>query len=87
MAFPTGSHTSTTLAEWIPAIWGERVNDFFRSKLVMADFFTDRSSDLADGGNTLHTPTLTEMSASAKANATAVLSGGIEFISMKTLSN
>lgn len=39
---------------------------------MLADFFTDRSSELAGGGSTLYTPNLTEMSASAKSNATAV---------------
>jgi len=38
----------------------------------MADFFTDRSSELVAGGDVLHTPNLTEMSANAKGNATAV---------------
>lgn len=72
MAFPTTSHTSTTLASFIPALWGEKINDFYRSKLVMADFFVDRSSELADGGNILYTPNMTEMAATAKSNATAV---------------
>ena len=53
-------------------IWGERINDFFRSKLVMASFFTDRSSELADGGDILFTPNMTEMAASSKTDATAV---------------
>lgn len=66
MAFPTGTHTATTLASFIPEVWGERINDFYRSKLVMADFFVDRSSELADGGDILHTPNMTEMSANAK---------------------
>jgi len=72
MAFPTTSETSTTLAQLIPLLWGERVNDFFKLKLMMADFFTNRSSELADGGSALYTPNLTEMSANAKSNATAV---------------
>lgn len=72
MAFPTGSETSTTLAALIPAMWGERINDFFKSKLYLADFFVNRSEELADGGNTLYTPGLTEMTANAKSNATTV---------------
>lgn len=43
-----------------------------QSKLVMASFFVDRSSDLAEGGDILHTPTTSEMAATAKADATAV---------------
>jgi hypothetical protein len=65
MAFPTTSHSSTTLANLIPEIWGERINDFFKSKLVIAEFFTDRSSELTEGGDTLYTPNLTEMTANA----------------------
>lgn len=39
---------------------------------MLADFFTDRSSELADGGSALYTPNLTEMSANSKTVATAV---------------
>lgn len=38
----------------------------------MADFFVDRSSELANGGSALYTPNITEMSANAKSNATGV---------------
>ena len=38
----------------------------------MASFFVDRSSDLADGGDILYTPNMTEMAAASKADATAV---------------
>ena len=72
MAWPTSTHTATTLASFIPETWGERINDFFRSKLVMSSFFVDRSSELADGGDILYTPNMTEMAASSKADATAV---------------
>lgn len=53
-------------------IWGERVNEFFRAKLVAAPFFTDRSSEVANGGDTLYTPTTTEFTANAKSNGVAV---------------
>lgn len=72
MAFPTTSMTSTTLAAQIPLIWGEKVNEFFKLKLVMGNFFTDRSSELKEGGSALYTPIVSEMSAASKANATAV---------------
>lgn len=39
---------------------------------MLADFFVDRSSELADGGSALYTPNLTEMSANSKSSATAV---------------
>lgn len=72
MAFPTTTETQTTLAAEIPLKWGQRVNDFFKSKLVAAPFFVNRSDELADGGKSLYTPNLTEMTANAKVNATAV---------------
>lgn len=64
--------TSTSLASSIPLLWGEKVNQFFKLKLMIADFFVDRSSELAEGGSALYTPNITEMSANVKANATTV---------------
>lgn len=72
MAFPTGTETTTTLAELIPLKWGERINDFFKLKLMIADFFINRSDELADGGKSLYTPNLTEMTANSKSAATSV---------------
>lgn len=72
MAFPSDTFTSTDLASFIPAVWGQKVNDFFKSKLVMASFFVNRSDELADGGNIVYTPNVTEMAASAKSNGAAV---------------
>ena len=71
--FPTGTETGTTLASYIPALWGDKVNEFYRLKLVLGGFFTDRSSELAQGGNILYTPATTEMAANAKSNATTVV--------------
>jgi hypothetical protein len=67
-----GAYTTAELAVYVPAIWGEKINEFFKSKLVMADFFTNRSSELADGGNIIYTPNTAEMAASAKSAATQV---------------
>ena len=72
MAFPTDTFSAADLAALIPEIWGQRLNDFFKRKLVLANFFTDRSEELADGGDTLHTGSLTEMTANAKTNGSAV---------------
>jgi len=72
MAFPTGTHTGTSLAATIPELWGEKLNEFFRAKLVAAPFFTDRSDEVSEGGNVLYTPSVSELSANAKVNATAV---------------
>lgn len=72
MAFPTDSHTGTSLASYIPAVWGQKVNEFFRAKLVAAPFFTDRSDELSAGGNVLYTPGTTELTANSKTNAATV---------------
>lgn len=66
MGFPTGTETTVSLASYIPAIWGEKINEFYRAKLVAAPFFTDRSDELRGGGNTLYTPTTTEFVANSK---------------------
>jgi|TARA_Y100000310_G_scaffold279075_2_gene297991 hypothetical protein len=70
--FPTASESSTTLAAMIPEIWSEKMNNFYRDNLKAAAFFTDLSSDLAEGGDIVHVPSGTEMIAHTKTNATAV---------------
>ena len=74
MAFPTDTFTGDAgdLDVMIPAVWGQKINDFTRAKLKMAAFFTDRSDELSDGGNIVYTPNMTEMSANAKSNGAAV---------------
>jgi hypothetical protein len=74
MAYPSNTYTGDggDLDVFIPAVWGEKINDFFKETLVMADFFTDRSDELVGGGNIVYTPNLTEMTANSKSNATAV---------------
>jgi len=72
MAHPTDTFTATDLAEMIPEVWGNKINDFYRQKLKVAPFFVNRSDELADGGDSLNTPNISEMSANAKSNATAV---------------
>jgi len=66
MALGTDHFTAADLAVMIPEKWGTRVNDFYRAKLQIAKFFTDRSDELADGGDTLYTPNVSEMTANAK---------------------
>lgn len=70
--FPAGSETLASLDAYIPEIWGEAVNEYYRAKLVAAPFFTDRSSELSNGGDVLYTPTTTEFTANAKTNGVAV---------------
>jgi hypothetical protein len=72
MALGTDHFDSTDLAVMIPKIWGEQINNFFRKYTVLADCFVDRSEELVGGGDTLHTPNLTEMSANAKSNGSQV---------------
>ena len=71
-AFPTGSESTTTLDVLIPEKWSAKMNNFYRAKLRAVNFFTDLSSELADGGDTLNIPNLTEMTAHSKSNATVV---------------
>jgi hypothetical protein len=70
--FPTATESSTTLDVLIPEIWSEKMNNFYRDNLKAAAFFTDLSPDLAGGGDVVHLPNLTEMTAHTKSNATAV---------------
>lgn len=74
MAFPTGTFTgdSGDLDVYIPAVWGEYINKVFQANLVCGNFFTNRSSEVVSGGNIIYTPNLTELTAYAKSNATAV---------------
>jgi hypothetical protein len=72
MAFPTTTFTAANLVKYIPSVWGKRMNNFFKEKLVLGDFFTNRSSELSEGGGTLITPGMTAMTANAKSNATGV---------------
>jgi len=64
--------SGTTLADQIPEIWGKMINDFYKEELILADFFTDRSEELSDGGNEIYTPNITEMSANVKVNGSQV---------------
>lgn len=70
--FPLATETDTSLDAYIPLVWGEKVNEFYKNKLVCAPFFTDRSDELSGGGDTLYTPGTTEFAAAAKTVGTAV---------------
>jgi hypothetical protein len=79
MALGTDQITTTTADVMIPEIWGSRVNDFFRANLKAANFFEDWSSEVAGGGDVIHIPKITEMTANAKAaNTQVVLSAPTE---------
>lgn len=72
MPLGTNHQSATSLDVMLPEIWGERINDLMRNKLVLGNFFTNRSAELAGGGDTLHTPNLTEMTANSKGNGSPV---------------
>lgn len=72
MALGTNHASSTTLDTLIPEIWGSKMNDFYRANLITANFFTDLSSELAAGGDVVHVPSITEMTANTKTNGTQV---------------
>jgi hypothetical protein len=65
MASVTGMNTPTTQANEIPEIWSDLVIKFREKNLVMRQLVTDRSSDLAGGGDIVHFPVTASMSAIA----------------------
>ncbi len=66
MAIVSNSMTTTTNASFIPAIWGAKLNDFYRANLRCAAFFEDLSDELKDGGNIIYIPNISEMTANSK---------------------
>lgn len=69
----TNHFTTTTSAVLIPEVWSSKVNDFFRANLKTAAFFEDWSEDVANGGDIVHVPNISEMAASAKAVGSQVV--------------
>ncbi len=47
-------------------IWSGKMDDFFRASLQVTNFFEDWSGALVGGGDTVHVPSLTEMTAHLK---------------------
>jgi len=72
MTLGSNHFDTTDSAMLIPAKWANRVNDFFRADLKAASFFEDWSSEVADGGNIVYLPNITQMSATSKSAATEV---------------
>lgn len=61
------NHTTTTHADvLIPEVWGNRLNNFYRASLKVGGFFEDWSEDLEGGGDVVHIPNITEMTADDK---------------------
>jgi len=72
MALPTNTIPAADVDVFTPEIWSAKVNDFMRAKLYANYFFTDLSEDVSGGGDVINIPSLTEMTANEKVNATAV---------------
>lgn len=63
-----GGGVGGSLTADIPLKWGQSINDYFRYKLQLADFFIDRSDELADGASTVYTPNIVALSTNSKVN-------------------
>lgn len=73
MALGTNHQSATTLAKFIPEKWGgSAINNFFRNSLFAAKHFWDVSDLVSDGGDTIHIPNLSEMTANSKSNGSEV---------------
>jgi len=70
--FPNATETNTTLANVIPGLFAEKMNNFYQDNLVTAKFFTDLSADLSSGTKTLLIPNITEMTAHSKSTTAVV---------------
>lgn len=65
MALGANHTTQTTATAYIPEVWSEKLNDFFRANLQAASFFEDWSSDVAGGGDIIRRPNVSEMTANS----------------------
>ena len=70
--FPTDTFTSSDVDVLTPEVWSQKINDFMKVNLIANSFFTDLSGDVAGGGDVIHIPSLTEMTAYEKTTATTV---------------
>lgn len=66
MALGTNHFTTTTADVMIPEVWAPRVNNFYRARLQAAMFFEDWSEDASEGGDIIHVPNISQMSANNK---------------------
>ncbi len=67
-----GGGVGGSLTADIPLLWGQKINDYFRYNLSLAQFFIDRSEELVDGGSDVYTPNIVAMATTVKANNTQV---------------
>jgi N4-gp56 family major capsid protein len=71
MAIPTGGHTITTQAVFIPELWSDDVIAAYKKNLVVANLVT-KINHVGKKGDTIHIPKPTRGSASVKAAASEV---------------
>lgn len=67
-----GGGVGGSLTADIPLLWGQKINDYFRFNLSLAEFFVDRSDELADGGSDVYTPNIVALSTASKTNGSQV---------------
>jgi len=67
-----GNVTTTTAANFIPEMWRDAILDYAERKFVLRNQVSDFSSMLADGGDILNIPKVTEETAAAKGAGSAV---------------
>ena len=67
-----GNVTPTTAANFIPEMWRDAILDYAERKFVLRNQVLDFSSMLANGGDILNIPKVTEETAASKTAGTAV---------------
>ena len=58
------SGVEATLQNFIPEVWGASIMDYMEKNLVFAKLATDQSGMVAGGGDRIHLPKHTELTAS-----------------------
>ena len=66
------SGVEATLQNFIPEIWGASIMDYMEKNLVFAKLATDQSAMVANGGDRIHLPKHTEVTASETYGSQAV---------------
>lgn len=64
--------TVTTAANFIPEVWSNDILDIVKANLVLVPRVSNYSADVKSKGDTIHVPTVTEISATAKTAGTDV---------------
>ena len=67
-----GNVTTTTAASFIPEMWRDAILDYAERQFQLRNQVLDFSSMLADGGDILNIPKVTEETAAAKSAGSAV---------------